>query len=108
MIDYLLRLCRSTLFGCEVFPILSGLSRPKLADQFECLGGRVLFDPTVFTAIPGPAHHAVIAEPPPQQGMIAKKVIVVQQEIDLFFGENLPARQFRPDDPQAEFLLAAL
>lgn len=61
----------------EVFPILSGLSRPKSANQFQRLGGRALFNPTVFTPVPGPAHHTVIAEPPPQQGMVAEEVIVV-------------------------------
>jgi hypothetical protein len=58
-------------------PILSGLSRPKPADQFQRLGGRTLFDPTIFTAVSSPAHHAVIAKPPPQQGVVPEKVIVV-------------------------------
>ena len=60
-----------------IFSILSALSRPKLADQLECLGGRALFEPTVFTAVSGPAHHAVVAEPSSQQGMVTEKVIVV-------------------------------
>lgn len=86
--------------------ILFGLSRAKLADQLKCLGGRTFFNPAVFAAVPGPAHHAVIAEPPAQQGMVAKEVFALDQKVDLFFRQNLPGGQFRPDDPEAEFLLA--
>jgi len=80
-------------------PILYGLGAPSSADQLDCLGGRMFFDPTVLTAVPGPDHHSIVTKPPAQQGMITEQMVVIQKPVDLFFGQNPPRRQLRPDDP---------
>ncbi len=87
---------------------LSESGRLNTANQLKRLGRRPFFNPPVFPAVRCPVHHAVVAKPSAKKRMISEKMIVFQKLVNLFLSENLSGWQPGPNDPQTDFLLAAL